>query len=416
MSLSALTTQNTTVSDLSAVEGSEFTFLLTPLLHGAFSVSIGENQFFDASGNGNVASKVINMTFDSRPIGFFSDALKNPVYGPVLVTLSVYEFIPNIAPPALTLVNATVSEFSAFSGDEFTFLLTPITYGPFSVSIAANQFSDAEGNGNRAIGAFTRHYLEWVEEEVQEVDYPDGDAVPKKLTSNLSTKAGRSVSINGDRLVAGADERALGWAWQDAAWQSSRVFSNWSTYQFGSSTYELRLTGFSAFAVAVFGDVVILGSPYSPHQRWPQIYSDGTINRYLWDEPSLGFDVSSIGASTSRFLGYDVALAEWNGDIFYFATEPAEGRIYSNESSISDSLGMASVDAWRSIVVAGAPDAAYAFNATGIDWTMSYPETLTLEGAVTSDEFGGDVAVHGRTSLVSAPGENEGGGAVYVFV
>lgn len=413
---SAIATQNATVSGLSGSSGTQFTFTLTPLLHGAFSASIAENQFFDAAGNGNLASNVLSKNFDSRPRGTFSAPPKNPVYSAITVTLEASEFIPNISSSALTLVNATASALSSFSGMSFTFELVPIVPGAFSVSIAANQFSDSEGNGNKSTGVLTRHYVEWVDEEDPEVVYPTGDAIASKLTSNLSTKVGRSVSIDGDRLVAGADERALGWAWQDAAWQSSRVFSNWSTYQFGSSTYELRLTGFSAFAVAVFGDVVILGSPYSPHQRWPQIYSDGTINRYLWDEPSLGFDVSSIGASTSRFLGYDVALAEWNGDIFYFAIEPAEGKIYSNESGISDSLGMASVDAWRSIVVAGAPDAAYAFNATGPDWTNTYRETMTLDGSVEADDFGADVSVHGHTALVSAPGENEGGGAVYVFV
>ena len=62
----------------------------------------------------------------------------------------------------------------------------------------------------------------------------------------------------------------------------------------------------------------------------------------------------------------------------------------------------------------GEHGAAMLFEMSGGSWSET--ARLTVEGARPDWEFGAAVAISGGTALVSAPGENEGAGAVYVFV
>ncbi|MBU2886211.1 hypothetical protein KO507_10595 [Gilvimarinus agarilyticus] len=143
-----------TLADLSLTNASatltgsdaSYTAVLTPLSDGLVTLSVAANTFNDAAGNDNTASNQVSMTYDGTPPSISIGAFTGPANGnqTALITLSENSTDFTLADLSLTNATATLSG----SGSSYTAVLTPLSDGLVTLSVAANTFNDAAGNDN----------------------------------------------------------------------------------------------------------------------------------------------------------------------------------------------------------------------------------------------------------------------------
>jgi glutamine amidotransferase-like uncharacterized protein len=144
-----------TLSSLSGT-GSVFTAVFTPAANfeGSGTLSVAANAFTDAAGNGNAALSLplfiaIDTIAPTIAISSSKSALKIGETATITFTLSESstDFIPN----DVTVTGGTISAWSG-SGRVYTATFTPAANSttPGAISVAANAFTDAAGNGNTA--------------------------------------------------------------------------------------------------------------------------------------------------------------------------------------------------------------------------------------------------------------------------
>ena len=137
---------------------------------GAFTVTSGSSiggdgnygfslQATDPAGNVRCSSSTISYTLDTTPptAVLATAALAATKISPIAVTLTFSEVVTGISSSGLTVLNGTVSSFSG-SGMNYSFNINPSAQGIVSVSVAANQASDAALNGNLASNVLSRVY------------------------------------------------------------------------------------------------------------------------------------------------------------------------------------------------------------------------------------------------------------------
>jgi hypothetical protein len=223
-----------------------------------------------------------------------------------------------------------------------------------------------------------------------------------KLTASDSTASelvGRSVSISGDTVVAGAPNDTIGaHKEQGAAYVFVEPASGWA-----NMTQTAKLTasdgvsyGELGYSVAIDSNTVVAGEP-SPIPG--KSASPGTA--YVFVEPAAGW-----------------------------ATMTQTAELTASDGVIGDRLGNF-VAISGNTVVAGAPlatigshlqqGAAYVFGEPASGWAnMTQTAKLTSSDGVRRSYFGRAVAISGSTAVVGAPnqtvGSDAGQGAAYDFV
>ena len=223
-----------------------------------------------------------------------------------------------------------------------------------------------------------------------------------KLTASDSTAnelVGRSVSISGNTVVAGAPNDTVGaHTQQGAAYVFVEPASGWA-----SMTQTAKLTasdgvsyGELGYSVGIDGNTVVAGEP-SPIAG--KSASRGTA--YVFVEPAAGW-----------------------------ATMTQTAELTASDGVIGDRLGNF-VAISGNTVVAGAPlatigshlqqGAAYVFVEPASGWaSMTQTAKLTSSDGVRKGYFGRGVAISGSTVVVGAPnqtvGSDTGQGAAYEFV
>jgi len=95
---------------------------------------------------------------NSAPTVAITSPSSGTVGQPVEVTATVNRYVTGFTSGDLTLVNATVSNFTAVSGNVYMFTITASSNGTFSVGIGANKFVSALGVNNVASSPAT---LSW---------------------------------------------------------------------------------------------------------------------------------------------------------------------------------------------------------------------------------------------------------------
>ena len=136
-----------------------FTFTLTPGADGLVTAAIPVDSVMDIADNGNTASNVLSVTFDSAPPGpaLSTDAASPTNAASATVTV---DFGEPINPATFTISDVSVSGGDASdlaqngaTTQQYTFTVTPASDGTITVTIPADSVTDPAGNSNTASNA-----------------------------------------------------------------------------------------------------------------------------------------------------------------------------------------------------------------------------------------------------------------------
>ena len=268
-----------------------------------------------------------------------------------------------------------------------------------------------------------------------------------KLTASDGTVGdwfGRSVAIDGDTMVVGAEDDS---SRQGAAYVFTRQSGAWS--QVAKLTSSDGAADAFGYSVAVDGDTVIVGahrdgnngSAYvftKPAAGWTTTSSfaakltasDGTVNDYFGSSVAVAGDTVVVGAYKDDDNGSNSGSA-------YVFTKPAAGwtttssfaaKLTASDGATEDRLGTSVAVDGDTVVVGAYQDddngtdsgSAYVFTKPGTGWTTtsSFAAKLTASDGATEDNFGESLAVAGDTMVVGARLDDDNGsqsGSAYVF-
>ena len=222
-------------------------------------------------------------------------------------------------------------------------------------------------------------------------------------------------------------------------------------YRKGSQGWEevARLHASNGYRGDGFGTAIAVDGATMLVSAQPQTQIDGSAAVYVFERSAPG-SWAEVGrlpeVDTDADAGYGTSLAFNNGMALVGAPalEPAgrrggnqlgqstgEGAVYVFSSSGSawtqggrltagdaDNAFGASLSVQSGRLLVGAPfadstGAVYAFRLDGGGWQQE--GTLSIRGLVADDAFGSSVSMDGDQAMVSAPGRNEGEGAVFAF-
>lgn len=144
---------NGTISGF-AGSGTTYTFTLNPsvMTTGTITISVPSSVAQDGVGNGNTASALFSMSYDSvaPTVSIVADSAANTNVSPVTFTATFSKAISGFIAGDLTVVNGTAS----LSGTgPYTISVVPTTSGTVSVKLNASSVQDAAGNVNAADSA-----------------------------------------------------------------------------------------------------------------------------------------------------------------------------------------------------------------------------------------------------------------------
>jgi hypothetical protein len=303
-----------------------------------------------------------------------------------------------------------------------------LAYNEFGYAVSVDGDFAAVGarvnyTGMGAVYIYKRNGDVW-EEEVK-IECPD--------CSNLQAQAlfGRSVALQGDRVLVGAQQSG------SSLYEAGIVYS----FRRGDESWVLEKTFIPDDAVitAQFGWSVSLSAPYAimgaPFDPISFNNPMGAAYIYKLDENEWVFDSKLLPdvVATSQLFGFSVGI---DGDVAVVGspggsdTYGKRASVFENEGGLwirrtilfsSDgntnygrSVGLAN----DQIVVGNTRYGAYVFEKNGSEWdflSKAEPEDLTY----TANEFGESVAMSRRFFAVGDPsGVDEGGlktGAVHVY-
>ena len=174
-----------------AKTGSVYTALITPDGEGPLSVSVAANAVSDGAGNLLVSQPSVSTVIDTTSPSVTLSALPVDVLDVFEMTVSFSEDVNGFELSDLTLENATASDFAAVSNSIYTVLISPISAGKVSISIAENVAQDAAGNGNLAADPVSTNFI-------------DGDVVRDRTTriiNNFVARRADQITINDPDLA-----------------------------------------------------------------------------------------------------------------------------------------------------------------------------------------------------------------------
>ena len=161
-------TGNGALSDLTGVNATQVSVVLTPTGPGEITVTIPANTVVDAANNSNTEAVVFVWSYDGdQPtIAIAAKNVEGELVADGLVTNDLKLILTLITSEAttdldlsdITVKGANVSDFSSVSSTEYNVDLTPITDGVVTVSVKANRFTDSSNNNNIASTEFNWTY------------------------------------------------------------------------------------------------------------------------------------------------------------------------------------------------------------------------------------------------------------------
>jgi len=147
---------NATVSELSSVDDSTFTVVVTPNGDGWVALTLIAESVQDAAGNKNVASNTLMLTADyTAPVVLLSGELPDPVDALIVsVNLDISESVDFTGEEVIALSNASVRRLTGFNDSTYVLQLISKGDGEVLVTVLANAFRDAAGNVNEVSNTF----------------------------------------------------------------------------------------------------------------------------------------------------------------------------------------------------------------------------------------------------------------------
>ena len=193
--------------------GTSYTALFTPTAASAASgqISVAANKFTDAAGNNNLASVLLTLPIDTvvPTITIMSDVSSLKIGELSTLSFTLSESSANFTAADVTVTGGTLSDFTG-SGSSYTAIFTPDADSAASgtISVAANAFTDAAGNGNLAgtlaapiaIDTIAPRIMAFSSSQADGV-YATGTAIPLTATLSEAVQAGGAITVT---LTTGA--------------------------------------------------------------------------------------------------------------------------------------------------------------------------------------------------------------------
>ena len=267
-----------------------------------------------------------------------------------------------------------------------------------------------------------------------------------KLTADDAAASdffGRSVSIDGDYAVVGAEGDDDNGANSGSAYIFHRTDSAW-TQQAKLTADDGAQTDVFACSVSISGDYAVVGaigdddngemsgSAYifqRTGSAWTQqaklTADDGEAEDFFGRSVSIDGDYAIVGAdfdddngnasgSAYIFEKPDGGWADMTQTAKLTADDGAEADFFGGSVSIDGDYAV--VGAHQDSDAGSHSGSAYVFERTGSAWTQQ--AKLTADDAEAVDYFGGSVAVSGDCAVVGASGDDDNGwdsGSAYIF-
>ncbi len=156
---SDVTVGNGTLSNFMAIDGSHFSFNVTPTEDGAVTVDVAGDAAADLATNPSLAAEQASVVVDRvRPTTTLTTTANDPSNASTLsYSVNFNEDVTDFDVSDLNVTNGTVSNFSG-SGSSYSFDVTPTTDGNVSVRVRDGGGSDGGGDirdtaGNRNYGS-----------------------------------------------------------------------------------------------------------------------------------------------------------------------------------------------------------------------------------------------------------------------
>ncbi|MGV3640516.1 MAG: Ig-like domain-containing protein [Adhaeribacter sp.] len=142
--------------------GDTYTFNITPSpavsMH-PIKIDLAANVAQDAASNGNVVAAQLAVNYDgTRPAVTLQSPAPNPVNSSFQVTIAFTEGVSGFTAGALSLSNATYSNFTAINASTYQVTIVPVADGTVKVGLAAGLVADAAGNTSTAAAELSRLY------------------------------------------------------------------------------------------------------------------------------------------------------------------------------------------------------------------------------------------------------------------
>ncbi|MFV8258141.1 Ig-like domain-containing protein [Bdellovibrio bacteriovorus] len=229
---SDLNLTNATVSGF-AGSGDSYSFTLTAIVPGTFSVQVNDSAAVDGSSNPSLASNTLYRVYDvTGPTVTLAKTEVSPTtQASVVVTLSSSEVMTGLSQSSFIVTNGTISAFAG-SGTSRTFTVTAAAEGEVTVQLPAAAVTDVAGNPNAASNTLTWYY--------------DLFAPTMTITSLQGTATGVSPFV----VQFAASEAVAGFAATDVA-VSNGTLSNFSSVDGTHWTAEVTPTAQGVVTVSV---------------------------------------------------------------------------------------------------------------------------------------------------------------------
>jgi hypothetical protein len=306
----------------------------------------------------------------------------------------------------------------------------------FGISVSVSGDTAVVGANQHTVGAirqqgaayvFVRNGTAWTMQ--QELSPSDGTAF---------MDFGRSVAIDGDTVVVGADEKAVGFNNnQGAVYVFVRSGTVWTQQQKltasdGTSGDKLGFSVALSGDTAVIGDLPISlsgaayvfvrsGTVWSQQQKLTP--SDGALGGAFAFSVSVNGDTAVVGAYNKGQSAQGAAYVfVRNGSVWSQQQELLPSNSNNNDHfgyAVAIDADTALIGAYNKIIGANSGEGAtYVYERSGTVWTVQQ-ELVPSDGFI-DDLFGSSVSVSGNTAVIGSPSKQTGSqylqGEAYVFV
>ena len=226
-----VTAVNATLSDFSeATPGTVWTVLVTPAADGLVTLDIGVDVATDAAGNGNTAALQARSTYSApdrtAPLVTITDVPETST-APFTATITFNEVVSDFTMDDITVVNATLSDFSeATPGTVWIVLVTPAADGLVTLDIAAGVATDAAGNGNTAaLQARSTYSAPAMETEAQqEAKAVLDEVVLPNLVQQLTAETTEVITSRLNTIASGSPSTPLTLSLEDVVADTVAAF------------------------------------------------------------------------------------------------------------------------------------------------------------------------------------------------
>jgi hypothetical protein len=248
---------------------------------------------------------------------------------------------------------------------------------------------------------------------------------------------GRSVSINGNYAIVGADGDDNNGSASGSVYIFNRYGTTWTQQQKLLASDGVKYDSFG-WSVSISGDYAIVGANYDNDNgigsgsvyifkrdgtTWIQqqklLASDGSTKDYFGQSVAISGDYAIVGADGDNSSTGSAYIFKRDG-----ATWIQQGKLTASDSAVEDWFGW-SVSISDDYAIVGAvynddngsmSGSAYIFNRDGTTWIQQ--AKLTASDAAAEDCFGWSVSISGEYVIVGAGGDDDYGqwtGSAYIF-